>query len=120
HDARSDRPLLFLDRSLPEAVLPHPGEAGGGHRAASLRGRAVEPDGRAPGAAGLLLHDRRHHRGGDSMTSLFNPGDLRLITPELVLTLGAFLVLGLSALPEAGRKLWAPALAGLTCLMTLL
>jgi NADH-quinone oxidoreductase subunit N len=53
------------------------------------------------------------------MTSLFNPGDVRLITPELVLTLGAFLVLGLSALPEAGRRLWAPVLAGLTCLMTL-
>jgi len=54
------------------------------------------------------------------MTSLFNPQDVRLIGPELVLALGAFLVLGLSALPEAGRKIWAPALAGLTCLMTLL
>ena len=54
------------------------------------------------------------------MTSLFNPDDVRLITPELVLTLGAFLVLGLSALPQTGRRIWAPALAGLTCLMTLL
>src|SRR5207247_1881063 len=45
---------------------------------------------------------------------------VRLITPELLLTLAACFVLGISALPEAGRRLWAPLLAGLTCLMTLL
>jgi NADH-quinone oxidoreductase subunit N len=53
------------------------------------------------------------------MNSLFNPNDVRLITPELVLVLGAFLLLGLSALPDAGRKLWAPVLANLACLLTL-
>jgi len=53
------------------------------------------------------------------MTSLFNPNDLRLITPELVLTLSAFLILGLSALPDLGRKPWAAFLASLACFSTL-
>ena len=53
------------------------------------------------------------------MTSLFNPNDVRLITPELVLTISAFLILGLSVLPDLGRKTWAPVLAGLACVSTL-
>jgi NADH-quinone oxidoreductase subunit N len=53
------------------------------------------------------------------MTSLFNPSDLRLILPELVLTLSAFLILGLSAIPELGRKPWAAFLSILACFSTL-
>ena len=53
------------------------------------------------------------------MTSLFDLAELRLIAPELVLTLSAFLMLGLSAIPDTGRRIWAPALATLACLATL-
>ena len=53
------------------------------------------------------------------MTSLFNPNDLRLIAPEIVLTLSAFLMLGWSVLPDLGRKTWAPLLAILACVSTL-
>ena len=53
------------------------------------------------------------------MTSLFNPNDLRLILPELVLTLSAFLILGLSAIPELGRKPCAAFLSILACFSTL-
>ena len=53
------------------------------------------------------------------MTSLFNPNDVRLITPELVLTLSAFVILGLSVLPDTGRRTWAPVLASLACVSTL-
>ena len=52
------------------------------------------------------------------MISLFTAADLRLITPELVLTLGAFLLLALSALGESARG-WAPGLTALACVATL-
>src|SRR5436309_3279406 len=57
--------------------------------------------------------------GAGAMTSLFNPNDVRLITTELVLTISAFLILGLSVLPDLGRKTWAPVLASLACVSTL-
>lgn len=53
------------------------------------------------------------------MNPAFDPNNLRLIAPELVLTLSAFLVLGLSTMTEMGRRVWAPALAMLACLTTL-
>ncbi|MFQ5878287.1 MAG: NADH-quinone oxidoreductase subunit N [Acidobacteriota bacterium] len=54
------------------------------------------------------------------MSVPFDLNQLRLISPEVVLTLSAFLLLGLSALRDAGHRLWAPALSILACVMTLL
>ena len=54
------------------------------------------------------------------MMPVFDTNQLRLISPELVLTVGAFLLLGLAALRDLGGRLWAPALSILTCTMTLL
>ena len=53
------------------------------------------------------------------MNPAFDPNHLRLIAPELVLTLSAFFMLGLSTIANRGRTLWAPALAMLACLTTL-
>ena len=53
------------------------------------------------------------------MTPAFDPGQLRLISPEIVLTLSAFLILGLSAARDVRPRLWAPALALLACGVTL-
>jgi NADH-quinone oxidoreductase subunit N len=44
---------------------------------------------------------------------------VRLISPELLLALSAFLMLGLSTLRDTGRKEWAPLLALLACALTL-
>jgi NADH-quinone oxidoreductase subunit N len=49
----------------------------------------------------------------------FDPSQLRLIGPEIVLILSAFLVLVLSTLSDKGRMIWAPALSFLACLTTL-
>jgi NADH-quinone oxidoreductase subunit N len=48
----------------------------------------------------------------------FDPNQLRLISPELLLCLGAVLLLGLSAAREESRR-WAQPLALLACLVTL-
>ena len=53
------------------------------------------------------------------MNVAFEPDHLRLIAPEMVLTLSAFLVLGLSAVSGTGRNVWAPFLSLLACLATL-
>ena len=54
------------------------------------------------------------------MNALFDPNQLRLISPEIVLTVAAFLVLGLSAVDESARRIWAPGLSLLACAGTLL
>jgi NADH-quinone oxidoreductase subunit N len=54
------------------------------------------------------------------MTSAFDLNQIRMISPELVLTLSAFMLLGLSTVRDSGRRIWAPALAILACAMTLL
>jgi len=53
------------------------------------------------------------------MIPAFDPAQLRLISPEIVLTLSAFLILGLSAARDVRPRLWAPALALLACGATL-
>jgi NADH-quinone oxidoreductase subunit N len=53
------------------------------------------------------------------MSPIFDPADLRLITPEIVLTLSAFLILGLSTMKDAGARSWAPLLSILACVVTL-
>jgi NADH-quinone oxidoreductase subunit N len=53
------------------------------------------------------------------MSPIFNASDLGLIAPELVLTLSAFLILGLSTLKDTGTRLWAPLLSILACAVTL-
>jgi NADH-quinone oxidoreductase subunit N len=50
---------------------------------------------------------------------IFDVNQLRLISPELLLTLCAFLLLGLSTVKDPGLRIWAPALSILSCLMTL-
>jgi len=54
------------------------------------------------------------------MNTLFDPNQLRLISPEIVLTVSAILVLGLSAIDESARRIWAPALSLLACGTTLM
>ncbi len=54
------------------------------------------------------------------MTPIFDPAQLRYILPEIVLTICAFMILGLSTLRDTGRRLWAPGLSILACVMTLL
>jgi len=54
------------------------------------------------------------------MNMLFEPNYLRLISPELVLTLCAFLLLGLATVKDPESKRWTPALAVLSCLVTLM
>jgi len=49
----------------------------------------------------------------------FDANQLRLIAPEMVLILSAFLVLILSAMSDKAKTIWAPGLAFLACLMTL-
>ncbi len=51
--------------------------------------------------------------------AIYQPHHLRLISPELLLTFCAFLLLGLSTIRDEGRRLWAPALSILACLVTL-
>ncbi len=53
------------------------------------------------------------------MTSYFDPNQIRLISPELVLTVSAFLLLGLSTLKDQEIRRWTPALAILACVATL-
>ena len=53
------------------------------------------------------------------MSPVFDPAQLKLISPEIVLTVSAFLILGLAVLNEVRPRLWAPALALLACAMTL-
>jgi NADH-quinone oxidoreductase subunit N len=53
------------------------------------------------------------------MNVLFDPNQLRMIAPELVLTLSAFLLLGLSTLKDPARGTWSHGLAILACIMTL-
>jgi len=54
------------------------------------------------------------------MNAIFEPAQLRLIAPELVLALSAFLILGLSAVRVSARAVWLPALSLLALGMTLL
>jgi NADH-quinone oxidoreductase subunit N len=54
------------------------------------------------------------------MNPAFDLNQIRLISPELVLTLSAFMLLGLSTVRDAGRRIWAPTLAILACSLTLL
>ncbi|MGH9750273.1 MAG: NADH-quinone oxidoreductase subunit N [Candidatus Polarisedimenticolia bacterium] len=54
------------------------------------------------------------------MDPLFDPQQLRLIAPEIVLTLSAFMLLGLATLKDQADRMWAPGLAILACVMTLL
>ena len=53
------------------------------------------------------------------MNPLFSSAQLGLIAPEMVLTLSAFLILGLSTVRDPGPKLWAPLLSILACIATL-
>jgi len=53
------------------------------------------------------------------MNPMFSLDQLRLIAPEMVLTLSAFLMLGLSTVRDPGPKLWAPLLSILACVATL-
>ncbi|HXH29137.1 MAG TPA: NADH-quinone oxidoreductase subunit N [Candidatus Polarisedimenticolia bacterium] len=53
------------------------------------------------------------------MTAFFDPNQIRLISPELVLTISAFLVLGLATLKVPARQLWIPGLTVLACVATL-
>ncbi|HEU4400766.1 MAG TPA: NADH-quinone oxidoreductase subunit N [Candidatus Polarisedimenticolia bacterium] len=53
------------------------------------------------------------------MNPVFDLNQLRLISPELVLTLSAFLILGISTLRDPGSRLWAPVLSILACVTTL-
>ena len=54
------------------------------------------------------------------MNMLFEPNYLRLISPELILTFCAFLLLGLATVKDRESKAWTPALAVLSCLVTLM
>ena len=54
------------------------------------------------------------------MNMLFEPNYLRLISPELILTSCAFLLLGLATVKDRESKAWTPALAVLSCLVTLM
>ena len=53
------------------------------------------------------------------MNPLFDMNQLRLLAPELVLIVSAFLLLGLATLKDPARGVWAPWLAVLACVMTL-
>lgn len=53
------------------------------------------------------------------MTPIFDASQIRYITPEILLTLCAFIVLGLSTVRDTGTRRWAPMLSILSCVMTL-
>jgi len=98
----------LLDRAVPEAAVPHPREAGGRDRRAACRRRGA---GRRPRP--------RRSRGSPGPMTPFDPNQLRLIAPEMVLILSAFFVLILSATIDRAKPIWAPGLALLACLATL-
>jgi NADH-quinone oxidoreductase subunit N len=54
------------------------------------------------------------------MTVFFDPNEIRLISPELVLVVSAFLLLGLSTMKDREIRRFVPGLAVLGCLATLL
>jgi len=53
------------------------------------------------------------------MNPIFDSNHLRLISPEILLCLSAFLVLGLSTVKQSGGGTWAPGLSILACVLTL-
>jgi NADH-quinone oxidoreductase subunit N len=53
------------------------------------------------------------------MNPIFDPGQLRLIAPEIVLTLSAIMLLALGVVKDRAARARAPLLAGLACAVTL-
>ncbi len=53
------------------------------------------------------------------MPSIFDPSQIRLLSPELVLTISAFLLLGLATVKDPEARQWTPLLSILACVATL-